>query len=79
MHSRRQPILSTVPLGTSTVRPEVARAITHLSDVTGLSKAHVIRLAVDGYMTELGLVTPVELEPTLPAGPHRPKKKGQDQ
>lgn len=38
------------------VRQEIADAIEHLAAVTGVSKAHIVREAVEKYLAELGLV-----------------------
>jgi hypothetical protein len=38
------------------VRDEVADALDHLAAVTGVSKTHIVRVAVEHYIAGLGLV-----------------------
>lgn len=63
-HRGRPALGNIVELPKVTVRPEIAEAVTHLSDSTGLSKAHLLRSAVEAYVVALGLVFPSENKPT---------------
>jgi hypothetical protein len=55
-------------------RPETVRALDLLSESTGLSRSHLLRLAVETYLCDMGLLAPAELPPTLTAGP--PNRRG---
>jgi hypothetical protein len=55
---------NTYELPKVTVRPEVAHALAHLSQLTGLSKTYLLRSAVESYVSALGLVFPVTNTPT---------------
>lgn len=53
----RQPSGYTVELpGHVKVREETAAALDHLATVTGLSKVHFVRVAVEQYLSSLELV-----------------------
>lgn len=45
-------------------RPETVQALDLLAESTGLSRAHLLRLAVDQWLVGLGLLNPVDLTPT---------------
>lgn len=57
------------------MRPASAQALSLLSESTGLAKKHLVRLAVDKYLADLGLLMPVDLPPTVVAGPTAGKEK----
>lgn len=63
---------NTVSLPTCTVTPEVAAALTHLSHISGCSKAYLIRTAVENYVSAVGVVLSID-NPTAPAGPNAKK------
>lgn len=51
-------------------RPEAAQALALLSASTGLAQAHLVRLAVDRYLVDLGLLGPTDLTPTRTTRPN---------